>query len=78
MRACDHQMLTPGYVAELVEPDKIPADIRWFATEFPFLGKATPIPREEMTVPPQETGNKRCEAATAGRGRRGLRAPPRA
>ncbi len=60
MRACDHQMLTVGYVAELVEPEKIPADLRWFGNEFPYLGKATMIPKEEMTVPPKETGNKRC------------------
>src|SRR5438874_10089561 len=24
MRACDHQMLTQGYVAEVLEPEKIP------------------------------------------------------
>ncbi len=40
MRACDHQMLTQGYVAEVMEPDKIPADFRYFGTKFPFLGKA--------------------------------------
>jgi branched-chain amino acid transport system substrate-binding protein len=60
MRACDHQMQTPGYVAEITEATKIPQDIRYFGTEFPYIGKATPIPREDMTVPPRETGNKRC------------------
>jgi branched-chain amino acid transport system substrate-binding protein len=60
MRACDHQMQTQGYIAEVMEPDKIPADIRWFGTEFPFLGKPVEIPKAEMTVPPRETGNKRC------------------
>ncbi|HXG05279.1 MAG TPA: ABC transporter substrate-binding protein [Candidatus Binatia bacterium] len=60
MRACDHQMLTQGYVAEIMEPEKIPAAIRYFGAEFPYIGPATLIPREEMTVPPRETGNKRC------------------
>ncbi|HXG15635.1 MAG TPA: ABC transporter substrate-binding protein [Calidithermus sp.] len=60
MRACDHQMLTQGYVAEIQEPERIPAAIRYFGTEFPYIGPATLIPREEMTVPPRETGNKRC------------------
>ena len=26
----------------------------------PYIGKAMPIPKEETTVPPKETGNKRC------------------
>lgn len=60
MRACDHQMLTQGYFAEVVEPDQIPPDLRHFGHEFPFLGKATVIARDEITVPPRETGNKRC------------------
>ncbi|MBI3629997.1 MAG: ABC transporter substrate-binding protein [Candidatus Rokubacteria bacterium] len=60
MRACDHQMLTPGYVAEIMEPEKIPASIRYWGTEFPGAGTPTPIPREEMVVPPRETGNARC------------------
>jgi branched-chain amino acid transport system substrate-binding protein len=59
MRACDHQMLTHGYVAEIMEPEKIPAAIRYW-TEFPYIGPATLIPREDMTVPPRETGNPRC------------------
>jgi branched-chain amino acid transport system substrate-binding protein len=60
MRACDHQMLTPGYVAEILEPGRIPQDIRYFGNEFPYTGPATHIPRDEMTVPPRETGNVRC------------------
>lgn len=60
MRPCDHQMLTQGYIAEVMEPDKIPADIRHFGNEFPFLGRPVEIPKAEMTVPPKETGNKRC------------------
>jgi branched-chain amino acid transport system substrate-binding protein len=60
MRACDHQMLTPGFVAEIMEPAKIPQAIRYFGNEFPYIGPATIIPKEEMTVPPRETGNRRC------------------
>jgi len=60
MRACDHQMLTQGYIAEVTEADKIPADLRHFGAEFPFLAKAQLIPKDEITVPARETGNKRC------------------
>ena len=60
MRACDHQMLIQGYVAEVMEPDKIPADLRYFGNEFPFLGKAVLLPKDEITVPAKDTGNKRC------------------
>ena len=60
MRACDHQMLSQGYVAEVTEPEKIPADLRYFGNEFPFLGKAVLLPKDEITIPPKETGNKRC------------------
>ncbi len=60
MRACDHQVLTQGYIAEVLDPEKIPQDIRYFGTEFPFIGRPTVIPKDEITVPARETGNKRC------------------
>jgi branched-chain amino acid transport system substrate-binding protein len=60
MRACDHQMLTQGYVAEVLDPEKIPQEIRYFGTEFPYIGKPTLIAKDDLTVPPKETGNKRC------------------
>ena len=59
MRPCDHQMLTGGYVAEVMEPERIPAAIRYWP-DFPYIGPPTAIPRDEMTVPPRETGNPRC------------------
>ena len=30
MRAYHHQMLTPGYVAEILDPERTPQDIRFF------------------------------------------------
>jgi branched-chain amino acid transport system substrate-binding protein len=60
MRACDHQMQTQGYVAEIMPPEKIPSEIRFFGTEFPYLGKPVLLPKDEVTIPPRETGNKRC------------------
>jgi len=60
MRACDHQMLTQGYVAEVMPPDKIPAGIRYFDDQFPYIGKPVVLPKDEITIPPGETGNKRC------------------
>ena len=60
MRACDHQMQTSGCVSEILEPDKIPADVRYFGDAFPYLGKPTRIAMHDLSVPPKETGNKRC------------------
>ena len=54
MRACDHQMITPGAVA-VVEPKSD------FYPNLPFIGKAIIIPAEEITVPPGQTGNLRCK-----------------
>jgi branched-chain amino acid transport system substrate-binding protein len=59
MRACDHQTLMPGFVGEITEPGKIPPAIRFYP-DFPSVGPPTMIPREEITVPPRETGNPRC------------------
>jgi branched-chain amino acid transport system substrate-binding protein len=53
MRACDHQMISPG-VAAVIEPKS-----EYF--DFPYIGKPTIIPAEELTVPPAETGNPRCK-----------------
>ncbi len=53
MRACDHQMLTPG-VAAVIE-----AKSEFYP--FPYGGKPVIIPAEEITVPPAETGNPRCK-----------------
>jgi len=60
MRACDHQIQTPGFVSEIMDPDKIPANIRYWGMDFPYIGKPTRISKEDMSVPPKETGNKRC------------------
>ena len=46
-------------VAEIMEPERIPAEMRYWDA-FPYIGPPTMIPREEMTVPPRETGNPRC------------------
>jgi branched-chain amino acid transport system substrate-binding protein len=56
MRACDHQVQADGWVAE-VKKDHQFKDI----LNFPFLGEATKIPVEKLTVPPAETGNPRCK-----------------
>ncbi|MBU2551099.1 MAG: ABC transporter substrate-binding protein [Proteobacteria bacterium] len=53
MRPCDHQIVTPGTVAEIVpKVDYYP---------FPNAGPPTVIPAEEITVPPNMTGNPRCK-----------------
>ncbi len=48
-RTCDHQMVTQGYIAEVTESETIPADFRYFGNEFLFIGKATLIPKDEIT-----------------------------
>jgi branched-chain amino acid transport system substrate-binding protein len=60
MRVCDHQMQSPCFVSEVMEPARIPETIRYFGTEFPYIGPATAIPKEAVSVPPRETGNQRC------------------
>jgi branched-chain amino acid transport system substrate-binding protein len=59
MRAGDHQMLSPGHVAEIVAPDKIPVELRAFGIQFPHTGPATRIAAEDLTTPLPETGNPR-------------------
>ncbi|MBI4587689.1 MAG: ABC transporter substrate-binding protein [Candidatus Rokubacteria bacterium] len=54
MRACDHQVQTPVAVAEIV-----PGPGKFYP--FPFTGRVTLVPAENVSVPPKETGNKRCE-----------------
>jgi branched-chain amino acid transport system substrate-binding protein len=53
MRACDHQILMPGPVAEIqAKSDLFP---------FPFPGNPVMIPMEKVAVPINETGNPRCK-----------------
>jgi len=52
MRACDHQALQAGMVAEVQAKSEL--------FNFPFPGKPTFIPMEKVIVPPGETGNPRC------------------
>ncbi|MFP4894122.1 ABC transporter substrate-binding protein [Paraburkholderia sp. EG304] len=60
MRACDHQMQTPAFVSEILEPEQIPVEIRYYGSAFPFIGRPTRIPKDELTVIPKDTGNPRC------------------
>jgi len=53
MRACDHQMITPGVAAEVMPTSEF--------YDFPYVGKPTIIPAEEITTPPELTGNPRCK-----------------
>jgi branched-chain amino acid transport system substrate-binding protein len=53
MRACDHQILMPGPIAEI--------QARSMLFPFPFPGKPVMIPMDKVAVPPSETGNPRCK-----------------
>jgi branched-chain amino acid transport system substrate-binding protein len=53
MRACDHQMISPGVAAEVMPRSEF--------YDFPYVGKPTIIPAEDITTPPELTGNPRCK-----------------
>jgi len=53
MRACDHQIMMPGPVAEIqVKSNLFP---------FPFPGTPVMFPMDKVSVPIRETGNPRCQ-----------------
>lgn len=55
MRPCDHNVLTPIHVAEV-----LPGPGQFY--KFPYVGKPiTIISAEKGAVPPEETGNPRCK-----------------
>ena len=54
MRACDHQVITPISVAEI-----LPGPGPFY--KFPFVGKPVMIPADKGAVPAKETGNIRCK-----------------
>ena len=54
MRACDHQMITPGVAAVVQAKSKFFAGLQ-------YVGKPVIIPADAITVPPAETGNPRCK-----------------
>jgi branched-chain amino acid transport system substrate-binding protein len=54
MRACDHQVIAPIPIAEV-----LPGPGQFYS--FPYVGKPTIIPAEKGAVPPSETGNPRCK-----------------
>jgi branched-chain amino acid transport system substrate-binding protein len=53
MRACDHQVLMPGPVAEIQAKSTL--------FPFPFPGRPVIIPMDKVAVPLKETGNPRCK-----------------
>jgi len=62
LRPCDHQIISPCGVAEILPAAKIPEEIRFYGMEFPYIGPATAIPASAVATPLSETGNKRCLA----------------
>lgn len=54
MRTCDHQIVTPIPIAEV-----LPGPGPYY--KFPFVGKPNMIPAEKGAIPPAETGNPRCK-----------------
>jgi branched-chain amino acid transport system substrate-binding protein len=56
MRACDHQLQTDGFVASVKQDHPYKSVLN-----FPYLGEATVIPVDRISVAPKETGNPRCK-----------------
>lgn len=54
MRACDHQIVLPMFVAEII-PDKNPL------YDFPWLGKPMVVAAEEAAIPATADYNPRCK-----------------
>ncbi len=52
MRACDHQIMMPGPIAEIQAKSSL--------FPFPFAGPPVMIPMDKVAVPIKETGNTRC------------------
>ncbi len=50
--------LTPG--PRPPDPNKIPADVRYFGNAFPYIGKPTEISKADLSILPKDTGNSRC------------------
>lgn len=55
MRACDHQIQTPGAVAVIQANHSFRSIL-----DHAYLGEPTVISAEAISVPPKETGNPRC------------------
>jgi hypothetical protein len=53
MRACDHQIMMPGPVAEIQAKSNL--------FPFPFPGAPVMFPMDKVSVPIKETGNPRCK-----------------
>ncbi len=52
MRACDHQIMMPGPIAEIQAKSSL--------FPFPFAGTPVMIPMDKVAVPIKDTGNTRC------------------
>ena len=56
MRACDHQIQTPGFIGVMQKDHAFTSVI-----DFPFLGNPIVIPTAKFAIPPKDTGNPRCK-----------------
>jgi branched-chain amino acid transport system substrate-binding protein len=60
MRACDHQMISPGYYAQIVRPEHIPEKLRFFGNSMPYMEKAIQLGSNEIAID-VGTPNARCK-----------------
>jgi branched-chain amino acid transport system substrate-binding protein len=56
MRACDHQAQVDGWIAVVKQDHAFKNFVK-----APFLGEATRVPVEKISVAPKDTGNARCK-----------------
>lgn len=59
MRACDHQMQSPCFVAEIMAATDIPERLKFYGNALPYVGPPQEIAAEEIAIP-AASGNKAC------------------
>lgn len=59
MRACDHQMVSPAWWAEVVKPSAIPEHLRFYG-DIPYTGKGMEIASNEIVPDLSDSTNPRC------------------
>ena len=60
MRACDHQMVSPAWWAEIVKPSDIPEHLRFYG-DIPYTGMGTQIASSEIFPDSSDSTNLRCK-----------------
>jgi alcohol dehydrogenase len=50
----------PDSALEVMVPERIPQEIRYFGNDFPYIGRPVRISKDDIAQPARDTGNRRC------------------